>query len=170
MVQVAHLWKLDDRSLLRGQHRPRNRAVLCQRPMRTRVVIVLEEILEDFLEMSFADDDNMIQVPSPLFYEGRVYLVCNGGQMSSFDAKTGNPIYAQERLGAIGNYYASPVAADGRIYVASLLGKITVVKAGGEKPEILHRADFGERFLATPVLVGDKFYVRTATHLWAFGS
>ncbi len=56
MVQATHLWKLDDRFLLRGHHRPRNRAVLCQRPMWTRGVIVLEESLEDSLEMSFADD------------------------------------------------------------------------------------------------------------------
>ncbi|MBI4627017.1 MAG: PQQ-like beta-propeller repeat protein [Verrucomicrobia bacterium] len=90
--------------------------------------------------------------------------------MSSLDPKTGQPFYAQERIGANGNYYASPVAADGRIYVASLPGKLTVVKAGGDKPEILHQADFGTRIFATPVLVGDKLYLRTATHLWAFGT
>jgi outer membrane protein assembly factor BamB len=110
-------------------------------------------------------------VPSPLFYEGRVYLVRNGGQMSSFDPKTGEPFYVQETIAdAKGNYYASPVAADGRIYVASLAGKLTVVKAGGAKPEILHQSDFGERILATPVLVGDKLYLRTATRLFAFGT
>ena len=108
-------------------------------------------------------------VPSPLFYDGRIYLVRDGGMISSFDAKTGNPFYAQERLGAVGSYYSSPVAADGRIYIASLPGKLTVVKAGGEKPEILHQAEFGERIFATPVLVGDKLYLRTATKLWAFG-
>ncbi len=108
-------------------------------------------------------------VPSPLFYDGRIYLMRDGGMMSSFDAKTGEPFYTQERLGAIGSYYSSPVAADGRIYIASLPGKLTVVKAGGGKPEILHQAEFGERIFATPVLVGDKLYLRTATKLWAFG-
>ena len=108
-------------------------------------------------------------VPSPLIYEGRIYFVKDGGLMSSLDAKTGEPFYAQERLGANGNYYASPVAADGRIYVASLPGKLTVVKAGGNKPEVLHQVDFGTRILATPALVGDRIYLRTATHLWAFG-
>jgi outer membrane protein assembly factor BamB len=107
-------------------------------------------------------------VASPLFYDGRVYLVRDGGMMSSFDAKTGKTFYLQERLDAIGSYYASPVAADGRIYVASLPGKLTVVKAGGDKPEILHQAEFGERIFATPALVGDKVYLRTAKHLWAF--
>jgi outer membrane protein assembly factor BamB len=108
-------------------------------------------------------------VPSPLLYEDRIYFVKDGGLMSSLDAKTGEPFYAQERLGANGNYYASPVAADGRIYVASLPGKFTVLKAGGTKPEILHQADFGTRILATPALVGERLYLRTATDLWAFG-
>lgn len=108
-------------------------------------------------------------VPSPLFYDGRIYFVRDGGMISSLDAKTGKPFYTQERLGAIGSYYASPVAADGRIYLASLPGKLTVLKAGGDKPEILHQAEFGERIFATPALVGDKLYLRTASQLWAFG-
>ena len=109
-------------------------------------------------------------VPSPLVYEGRIYFVKDGGLMSSLDPKNGEPFYAQQRLaGAPGNYYASPVAADGRIYVASLPGKLSVVRAGGDKPEILHQADFGERILATPALVEDKIYLRSETRLWAFG-
>lgn len=107
-------------------------------------------------------------VPSPLFYQGRIYFVKDGGLMSSLDPKTGEPFYAQERLPAHGNYYASPVAADGRIYVASLPGKLTVIKAGGAKPEPLHTADFGERILATPALVGKNIYLRTQTKLYAF--
>ncbi len=107
-------------------------------------------------------------VPSPLFYDGRIYLVKDGGLMSSLDAKTGEPFYAQERIGANGNYYASPVAADGRIYVASVPGKLSVIKAGGAKPEVLHMVDFGTRILATPALIGDTIYVRTEKQLWAF--
>jgi outer membrane protein assembly factor BamB len=108
-------------------------------------------------------------VPSPLFHDGRIYFVKDGGLMSSVDAVTGEPYYAQERLGANGNYYASPIVADGRIYLASLPGKVSVVKVGGTKPEILHQVDFGTRILATPVPIDDKLYLRTATHLWAFG-
>ena len=109
-------------------------------------------------------------VPSPLFYQGRVYLVKDGGLISSFDAKTGEPAYVQERLtDAAGTYYASPVAAAKRIYLVSLKGKLTVVKAGGDKPVILHQADFGEAIDATPALVGDRIYLRTRTKLLAFG-
>jgi outer membrane protein assembly factor BamB len=108
-------------------------------------------------------------VASPLFYNGRIYCIKNGGMLSSFDAKSGKAYYLQERLDALGNYYSSPVAADGRIYLASLPGKLTVVKAGGDKPEILHQAEFGERILATPALAGDKLYLRTQSTLYAFG-
>ncbi len=109
-------------------------------------------------------------VASPLLYQGRLYLVRDGGMFSCFEARTGTPHYLQERLGAIGSYYASPVAANGRIYVASVAGKLSVVKAGGDKPEILHQADFGERIFATPALAGNRIYVRTQTKLYAFSN
>jgi outer membrane protein assembly factor BamB len=108
-------------------------------------------------------------VSSPLFYDGRIYLIKTGGMFTSVDAKTGQPYYTQERLDAPGDYYSSPVAGGGHIYVASLAGKLTVIKAGGEKPEILHQTDFGERILATPALVGDNLYLRTQSTLYAFG-
>src|SRR5262249_47902936 len=109
-------------------------------------------------------------VPTPLIYQDRIYLVKDGGLMTSLNAKTGEPFFTQERLGTNGNYYASPVAADGRIYVASLPGKVSVIRAGGTRPEVLYQADFGVRILATPALVGNRIYLRTETQLWAFGS
>ncbi len=108
-------------------------------------------------------------VASPLYYHGRIYLVRDGGMVSSFDAKTGLPFYQKERLDAPGSYYASPVAADGRIYFVSLHGRVTVVAEGGDLPKTLSHADFGERISATPALVGKALYIRTATALYAFG-
>ena len=109
-------------------------------------------------------------VPSPLHYRGRVYLVKDGGMLSCFEAASGRVIYQQERLkDAAGSYYASPIAADGRVYVASLTGKITVLAAGGDAPKILHQTDLGERIATTPALVGNAVYVRTASLLYAFG-
>lgn len=107
---------------------------------------------------------------SPLLYEGRLYFVKNGGMLSCLDPKSGNPFYSQERLNAEGYYYASPVAAAGRIYLASQTGRFTVVKAGGDKPEILHQADFGEKIYASPALAENNLYLRTYTHLYAFGA
>ncbi len=108
-------------------------------------------------------------VPSPLYYRGNVYLVKDGGMVSCYDAKSGKPAYQQERLDALGNYYASPIAADGRLIVASLDGKVTVFAAGGDAPKVLHRSDFKERIAATPALVGDRLYLRTQSALYAFG-
>lgn len=108
-------------------------------------------------------------VPSPIYYDGRVYIVKDGGLISSFNARTGDPAYVQERIpDAAGSYYASPIAADGRIYLASLQGKLTVLSAGGDLPQVLHQATFGERIAATPALVGERLYLRTAGHLYAF--
>jgi len=108
-------------------------------------------------------------VPSPLWYRGFVYIIKDGGMLSRFAAKTGEPTYEQERIGALGNYYASPVAADGRLYVASLDGVLSVL-AAGDKPEVLGRAEFKERIAATPALVDKAIYVRSAENLWAFGN
>src|SRR5207245_2596781 len=106
----------------------------------------------------------------PVFYQGRVYLVKDGGMVSCFDAKSGTPFYTQERLGALGSYYASLVAADGRIYAASIDGKVTVFKASGEQPEVLQLIEFHERIAATPALVGQRLYLRTQTKLYALGN
>ena len=110
----------------------------------------------------------MPELPSPLFYQGRLYLVKNGGMVSCIDPKTGKPIY-RERLGAIGPYYASPVAADGKVYAASEGGVVSVFKAG-DAFSLLAENDLAERIVATPAVVGDVIYVRTDKHLFAFRS
>jgi hypothetical protein len=107
-------------------------------------------------------------VPSPLYYRGNIYLIKDGGMVSCFKGKTGEPVYQQERIDAAGSYYASPIAASGRIYVASVNGVLSVIQAG-DKPEVIGRTEFKERFVATPALVDNKIYIRTADHLWAFG-
>ena len=120
-------------------------------------------------QVAWKQTSGLPYVPSPLFYRDRVYLVRDGGMVSSFDAKTGTPYYQKERLEAEGNYYASPVAADGRIYFISLTGKLSVVEAGGASPKVLYKADFGERICATPALIDKTLYLRTASALYAFG-
>jgi outer membrane protein assembly factor BamB len=107
------------------------------------------------------------EVPSPLCCDGRLYLVKNGGILSCRDAQTGRLIY-QQRLGAGGGYYASPVAGDGKVYTASDSGVISVIRAG-DRCEVLARNDLEEPIMATPAIAGGKLYVRTAQHLYAFG-
>ena len=106
-------------------------------------------------------------VPSPLLYRSSVYFVKDGGMLSCFDAETGDARYEQKRIGIEGSMYASPVAADGRIYFVTLNGKAATI-AAGENPEVLWRGDIAERVAATPAIVDNTLYVRTATKLFAF--
>jgi outer membrane protein assembly factor BamB len=106
-------------------------------------------------------------VPTPLCYEGRLYLVKNGGLATCLDAKTGRPFYQEERLGALGDYYTSPVAGGGRVCVASQPGLVVVFRAG-DSLEVLARNNLGEPIMATPAIVEDTLYVRTKNHLYAF--
>lgn len=107
-------------------------------------------------------------VPSPLYYEGNIYLIRDGGRISCFDARKGDVIYLQEKIGAGGKYYASPVAANNCIYTCSLSGILTVVKAGGKNPQILHQTDFQDRIFATPAILENKLYIRTERMLYVF--
>jgi outer membrane protein assembly factor BamB len=106
-------------------------------------------------------------VPSPLVYRGILYLVKDGGILSSVNAATGE-ILKQGRLpGALDTYYSSPVAAAGKIYLFSQTGKATVLKAGGEW-ETIASNDMEEQVFATPAIVDNKMYVRTRTALYCF--
>jgi len=107
-------------------------------------------------------------VPSPLYYDGRVYLVKNGGLASCFEAKTGKVFYQEERLGVVGDFYSSLVAANGKICVASQPGTVVIYEAG-EALNVLARNSLGEPIMATPAIVEGKLYVRTRGYLYAFG-
>ena len=108
------------------------------------------------------------ECPSPLYYEGRVYLVKNGGMVTCLDAETGELKY-QGRLDSRGPCYSSPVAGDGKIYTASARGVVTVFEAA-DTLKVLARNDLGERIMATPALLDGKVYVRTEEKLYAFGT
>lgn len=107
-------------------------------------------------------------VASPLLYKGRLYTVQDGGRVTCFEALTGRVLFEQERLGAEGEYYASPVAADSRIFFASTRGRITGLLAS-DAFEVVLRADLKEPIMATPAIADSKFYIRSAENLWAFG-
>jgi outer membrane protein assembly factor BamB len=105
--------------------------------------------------------------PSPLIYQGALYLIRDGGILTALDPKTGK-ILKQGRLrGAMDPYFASPVAALGKIYFISEQGKATVVKAGADW-EILAVNDLNEDAYATPAIFDNKLYVRTRQTLFCF--
>jgi hypothetical protein len=113
------------------------------------------------------DGRGVPEVPSPLLYRDRLYVVKNGGIVIARDAATGKPVF-EGRIGAEGGYYASPVAAAGRIYVASDVGVISVFEAA-DTLKVIARSELGEPVFATPAIVAGMLYVRTAGHLYAFG-
>jgi outer membrane protein assembly factor BamB len=104
---------------------------------------------------------------SLLLYENVLYLVKDGGLLSSVDTQTGE-VLRQERLpGLEGRIFASPVAADGKLFVVNEAGKIAVVKAGRDW-QLLTLNAVGEKCYATPALVHDTILVRSRNSLWAF--
>jgi len=123
------------------------------------------EVAKD--QVAWKEQHALPEVPSPLYYQGRLYVVTNGGIASCYDAQTGKMLYRQ-RLGTSGFFYASLVAANGNIYAASYNGVVAVFKSG-DKCQVLARNNLGEQIAATPALVDGRIYVRTEGHLYAFG-
>jgi outer membrane protein assembly factor BamB len=107
-------------------------------------------------------------VPSPLYYKGYLYMVKNGGLISCLDTKTGQPTKDVERVYGSSNFYASPVAGDGKIYTISERGECSVIQAGADWKQI-SRSKFNEAVYATPAIADGKIYVRTEKHLYCFG-
>ncbi|MEW6306392.1 MAG: PQQ-binding-like beta-propeller repeat protein [Verrucomicrobiota bacterium] len=108
-------------------------------------------------------------VSSPLFYQGRVFTVKSGGLASCYDAKSGKIHYQDERLGALGDYYASAVAAGGVIYIASQQGMVVVLESA-DTLNVLARNAMGEKIYATPAIVDGKIYLRTEKQLYCLGN
>jgi outer membrane protein assembly factor BamB len=106
-------------------------------------------------------------VPSPLLYQGVMYLVKDGGIFTALDPKTGQILKQGRLTGALDTYYASPVGGAGHVYVISQTGKMTVLKAGAEW-EILALNDFEEDAFATPAIIGNALYVRSKSALYCF--
>ena len=105
-------------------------------------------------------------VPSLLLYQEHVYFLRHyQGVLTCLDAKTGEEIYARARLPGIGNVYASPVAANGRIYITSLEGRTLVLTAGAE-PEVLSINELEDNFSASAALVGKELFLRGDNFLY----
>jgi len=103
---------------------------------------------------------------SPLFFNKTLFTVKDGGILTSLDAQSGKPLLTKRVPGA-GNYYSSPVAGDGKVYLLDQKGRLSVISGEG-KWKVLHRAQFGEETYATPALVDGRIYLRTNGHLYCF--
>ncbi|MBE7503930.1 MAG: PQQ-binding-like beta-propeller repeat protein [Verrucomicrobiales bacterium] len=107
------------------------------------------------------------ETPSLLHCQGKLYLVRDGGVLTCLEAATGKELF-RERIGAPGQYIASPVAAGDQLVVASVPGIVTVLALADEL-QILARNEFRESIFATPAVAGNRLYLRTAAHLYAVG-
>src|SRR6185503_2830994 len=107
-------------------------------------------------------------MPTPLIYRGVLYVLQNNGTFDAYNLKTGEEIYRQ-RLPTIGSgYSASPVAADGKIYLSNEDGEVLVIGAGNKFTHIATNS-LGELLMATPALSEGVMYVRSSQSLFAIG-
>lgn len=112
--------------------------------------------------------DDGPDVPTPVTDGTYLYVLRDNGVMLCYDARTGALVYGPERA-TPGTYSASPVLADGRIYVISEDGVTTVIEAG-PKFEILAVNDLGDYTLSSPVIADGQIFIRTDFALWAIGA
>jgi len=106
-------------------------------------------------------------IATPLLHDGVLYLVKSGGMLTTLDASSGEELGFQRLEEAAGEYDASPIAADGKVFLASQEGRVTVLAAGPEA-KVLHQCDLGEPIHATPAIGGGALFVRTDAALYCF--
>ncbi|MBI4904270.1 MAG: PQQ-binding-like beta-propeller repeat protein [Acidobacteria bacterium] len=118
-------------------------------------------------KMKWRYTKSMPYYASPLLYRGVLYTIKDGGILSSFNPADGT-VHKQGRLPeATAEYWASPVAADGRVFFVNVDGKLSTVKAGAQW-EPLSLTDLGEKVMATPALADGRLIVRGAKTLFCF--
>lgn len=107
-------------------------------------------------------------MPTPLAYQGILYVLANNGVLDAYDLQTGDEIYRQ-RLPVVGSgFSASPIAADGKIYLSNEDGEIVVVQAGRTFKHLATNS-MGELLMATPALSNGTMFVRSSTSVSAIG-
>jgi len=108
------------------------------------------------------------QVPSTVLYKGVLYMVNDGGLLISFDPKTGSVIKQGRLQGAIEKYFASPVAADDKVFLVGDGGAVSVLKAAGDW-QVLAVNNLDDECYATPAIADGRIYIRTRSALYCFG-
>ena len=116
--------------------------------------------------IAWRHDKGTAYVPSPILYDGILYLVTDRGIVTALDAAGGELIYEGGRVSVPATFTASPVAFDGKILLTSEDGDTFVLRAGPTH-EILHTNSLGEPVFASPALAGGTIYMRGAQHLFA---
>ena len=105
--------------------------------------------------------------PTPLAYDGILYVIVDNGILSAYELETGQRIY-RTRIAVGAGFSASPVAADGKIYLASEDGDVFVVRAGADY-EMVARIEMGETLMATPAISDGLLVLRGRNTLFGVG-
>lgn len=117
-------------------------------------------------EVLWSQTRGLSYTPSPVLHDGKLYTLTDSGMVSAFNAKTGEPFYHQQRLPKTYNFKASPVGANGKLYLASEDGDVIVLKLG-EKYEVLATNTLVDQmFIASPVVVGGELFLRGQNQLF----
>ena len=110
------------------------------------------------------------RVPSPVLYDGILYFTkSTAGVLSAYEAASGQKLYGPERLPGIRDVFASPVAADGRLYITSRDGTTLVIDAGPEL-SVLATNQLDDDFNASAALVGGEIYLRGQQYLYCLAA
>ncbi len=104
--------------------------------------------------------------PSPVLHENRYYTLSDNGTLSCFNATTGEPVYQQKRLPQADSFKASPIVADGKLYVASEAGIVTVIKTGDQFEVLANNTFADQMFVSSPIVATGELYLRSKTHLF----
>jgi outer membrane protein assembly factor BamB len=104
--------------------------------------------------------------PSPVIHDNKLYVLTDGGMVSCYNARTGEPYYHQTRLPKTYSFKSSLVGANGKLYLASEQEDVVVLKMG-EKFEVLATNTMAdEMFIATPAIIGGEIFLRSQNHLY----
>ena len=115
------------------------------------------------------DNKSPSNIASPLVVGDQLFVVKKGGISASFSAADGKKLWSKKRIRNLGNYYASPIAGDGKIYVMGENGYLVVLQQGA-KLKILGRNDMGETTVATPAIADNRIFVRTLNQLFCISN
>ncbi len=107
-------------------------------------------------------------VTSPIALDRYLYVPLDRGTLTCREARTGEAVYERQKLGTRNTITASPVAADGRLYIQTEDGECYVVKQGPEF-KILAVNKLDETFCASPAISGGRFFLRGRRHLYCIG-
>ena len=124
------------------------------------------DVTESHVPWKFKDRRGLPDCPTPVLVNGTLFLIKEGGIFTSIDPETGD-VAKQGRVAKSDQYFASPIAAAGRIVTASLGGQLRVIQADREW-EVLSVCDLGEEIWSTPAIADDQVFVRTQEALWCF--